>query len=136
MRTELFYIKFKNRKYDIEIYGHDDNDGCTYSIRTRNKYASGVIDQSLESIDDYLESLYIFNRYRKSGKTARRWLNKNLRSFFEKFGYNTTILYNSRSLKNLDNLWDEPNYDKFVDRNLKYVNNKRLKMGVRGFLDD
>jgi hypothetical protein len=107
-------LVFKNKNYTI--YLNNKGEGSfSYSIYYRSGrnhgYSSGVIDESEESIDDYLESMHLFSKRIKSGKQARRWLNKELRPLFKKYGYNVDTFY---SVLSVGDSWKENfNWDRY-----------------------
>ena len=58
-----------------------------YRSGDKCEFELGVIDDCGESINDYLDTIQIFNRNKRFGKIARRWFNRNIIPQMNLFGY-------------------------------------------------
>ena len=96
-------LTFKNKLYTIYIE-LDNLDGVSYIIEFESgrkwKHEYGLIDESLESICDYLDVQYLFSKNRRYGRQAKKWFNQVLKPYYIKYKYDPDILYNSRVIKN------------------------------------
>lgn len=84
---------FNNRYYTIDLSSSREGT-IIYNVRYKGKNGKtivGVVDDSKESIFDYIEGVSIFSRNKRHGKTARRWLNKNLRPYFNNYEYYCSV---------------------------------------------